>query len=564
MQDADIPLLMAFLFREKAQLVQEEASERLLRWCGAFDDWLAERGKANPKYRQRLELAWKQLLDQTNKPPWEITDADIDKYRAWLETEDRAPRTIYNYMVAVSSFYRWCNQHHGEAHNDMSYNPVRDAPRPRLKRLQCAKVLSREEACALLAVLKLDDCILTKRDYAFFLARLRLGLSFRDLQQLQWGEIEVGEHEVWLNFRHGKKRHPLPQDAYRAILDYLGASGRLAGIRPKAYIFAPLSDPLRQEASGKAEDWDESRYLVTTHFNTILKTYGGLAGIAEEKLTLPALRHTAAMLRMEAGDSLEAIQASLDHARLSYTKYYLKLLPVPPREGAHLRDLANDPPRLPERKAPHFKPGDNLKHGLYAQEQPAEEIAAILVEDIQGMGEQISVLRAMCRSLMAMQKKATNAEEVALLADAYTLAVTRLGEIIRIEKQRQNLRSEDSRAEQLLAALVKSAQADGEEIDIDTAREMALASDLEYGAAAWRLVEEMAATRLALRRVHQMALESEKVAEHAHLIEVYGRGCGRLARLLKGEGIEHSRLEAVMNDLIDEVTADVNREFGVV
>lgn len=69
--------------------------------------------------------------------------------------------------------------------------------------------------------------------------------------------------------------------------------------------------------------------------------------------------------------------------------------------------------------------------------------------------------------------------------------------------------------------------------------------------------------RLALRCVFQMAMEIEQVAERAHLIEVYGRGCSRLARLLRGEEAEHSRLEAVMNDLIDRVTAEVQNELGL-
>ena len=321
----------------------------------------------------------------------------------------------------------------------------------------------------------------------------------------------------------------MPEDVRRAIVDYLRAAGRLEGMRAEAYIFAPLADPLRREAPEKAEDWDDSRYLVTRQFNGVLKTYGRLAGIPDEKLTLQALRHTAAMLRMEAGDSVEAIQAFLKHSALSYTKYYLKLLPLPPREEAQLRDLANDPPQLPERKAPQFQPGDNVTHGLYAQKQPAEEIAAILAEDIQGMSQEIAMLRALCRGIMEMQNQAENAAQVARLADAYTLAATRLAEMIQAERQSQESRPEESSGEAILAMLVRVSQQLGEDIDIDTARERALASDPQYGAA-WRLVEEIAATRLALRRVFHLAMETQELAERVHLTEVYGRGCARLAR----------------------------------
>jgi hypothetical protein len=440
-------------------------------------------------------------------------------------------------------------------------------------------VLSREEACALLAVLKLDDCILTKRDYAFFLARLRMGVPLRELQQLRWGEVENGQNGILVNWGGGEaetrrgdgetrrgggsQTAPLPEDVKRAIVDYLRAAGRLEGMRAEAYVFAPLADPLRREAPDRAEDWDDSRCLVTRQFNAVLKTYGRLAGIPDEKLTLQALRHTAAVLRMEAGDSVETIQAFLKHSALSYTRHYLKLLPLPPREEGHLRDLANDPPQLPERKAPQFQPGDNLTHGLYAQKQPAEEIAAVLAEDIQGMGEEIAALRALCRGIMEMQNQAENAAQVARLADAYTLAATRLAEMIKAERQSQESRPEDSWGEAFLAMLVESAQRDGADIDIDTARERALASDPEYGAAAWRLVEEIAATRLALRRVFHLAMETQELGERVHLTEVHGRGCGRLARLLKAQGLKHTRLDAVMNKLFDDVHAEVTKELGI-
>ncbi|HEX6306049.1 MAG TPA: tyrosine-type recombinase/integrase [Anaerolineales bacterium] len=568
----EVPVLLSVLFGDKAPLVREEASERMLRWCQAFEDWLAERAKVYPENRRKLQFVWKQLLSQTGKPPWEILPEDISAYAEGLKAQGRAPRTICNHLVVVSSFYRWCNKHHGEANSDMGHNPVKDVPRPKIKLFGGATVLSRAEACALLAVLKLDDCILTKRDYAFFLARLRLGLPLKALQQLQWGELEdrgpgtddrgpgTGDGPEWGG---GSKTIPLPEDVQRAIVDYLRAAGRLEGMRPEAYIFAPVVDPLREEAPDRAEDWDEGRYVVARQFNAVLRTYGGLAGIPEEKLTLRALRHTAVMLRMEAGDSVAAIHAFLGHSALSYTKYYLKLLPFPPREGEQLRDLAKDPPRLPERKATPFKPGDNMTHGLYAQKQPPEEIAAILAEDIQGMGEEMAALRGLCRSLVMAQIRAEDAREVALLADAYTLGATRLAEMVKAERQSQEHRPEETWAEQMLAMLVNTARAEGADLDIDTAREMALASDPQLGAAAWRLVEEIAATRLALRRVFHLAMETEQVAQLVHLTDVYGRGCIRLVRLLKGEGVEHSRLDAVMNDLLDRVTEDVGRELGI-
>ena len=43
----EVPILMQFMFGESAARVRSSASERLLRWCQAMDDWLAERRRLN-------------------------------------------------------------------------------------------------------------------------------------------------------------------------------------------------------------------------------------------------------------------------------------------------------------------------------------------------------------------------------------------------------------------------------------------------------------------------------------------------------------------------------------
>lgn len=74
----------------------------------------------------------------------------------------------------------------------------------------------------------------------------------------------------------------------------------------------------------------------------------------------------------------------------------------------------------------------------------------------------------------------------------------------------------------------------------------------------------IAATRLGLRHVYHPVMQSDDVRDRIHLVDVYGRASHRLSRLLKLEGAEHTRLEAILNDLIDEVTAEVADEFGLV
>jgi hypothetical protein len=69
-----IPILLQFMFGEKAAAVRNGASERLLMWGRAFEDWLAERKDRNHRATYtHFRNAWKRLLGRCGKAPWEVT-----------------------------------------------------------------------------------------------------------------------------------------------------------------------------------------------------------------------------------------------------------------------------------------------------------------------------------------------------------------------------------------------------------------------------------------------------------------------------------------------------------
>jgi hypothetical protein len=43
--EKEIPRLLRFLYGEAAEAAEGEASERLMRWAGTFDQWLVEGGR---------------------------------------------------------------------------------------------------------------------------------------------------------------------------------------------------------------------------------------------------------------------------------------------------------------------------------------------------------------------------------------------------------------------------------------------------------------------------------------------------------------------------------------
>jgi len=60
-------------------------------------------------------LAWRRLVQQSGKTPWELTQADIEGHAAWMEAEGYSPATIGCALGIFSNFYRWCGERGLEA-----------------------------------------------------------------------------------------------------------------------------------------------------------------------------------------------------------------------------------------------------------------------------------------------------------------------------------------------------------------------------------------------------------------------------------------------------------------
>ncbi len=186
-----IPLLFEFLFGEAAETARRGASPRLMRWGEAFDEWLAEQGRrCKPSTSKHAKTTWRRLLRERGVMPWELDQKDIAQHAAWMEAENYAATTICHALGIMAAFYRWCDERQIDPECEAGFNPAAGVRRPRIQHYAGAKLLSRGEVEALLKILKQDDSALGKRDYAFILARLRMGVTLKTLQQLQWGQIE--------------------------------------------------------------------------------------------------------------------------------------------------------------------------------------------------------------------------------------------------------------------------------------------------------------------------------------------------------------------------------------
>ena len=554
---------MELLFGEAAETAERGASERLRRWCAAFDAWLGERKATKPSTVEPAELAWRQLLRRRPKMPWELTRADFEAYVRTMQAEGYAASRIAQDLGYHIHFYRWCDAHSIDPDCQGSFNPAEGIKRPHTRRSWGGKQLSREQAARLLQVMGRDTSELGKRDHAFILARLRLGVPLGHLQKLKWGQIEQEGEGVFVRWREGVERAPLPDEVWQAIRAALEAGGRLAGMRAEDYIFAPLAEPWNTDAGSKREDWKAERHLSTEQLIANYQLYGRLAGIPEAKLTLQVLRDTATRLRLDEGANLDEMRAFLDsQEKAASFKYRMGKLPqLPEDEG--LRVFIDNEAGAPNRKSNRLKPEDTMTHGMYARTQPHEQVAAILAQDIKGIEEQIVGLRTLGRGMVTRQGEARSSQEAARLGEGYSLAAYRLGELFRAEQELAKKGKSSQWAEEILAALSRIAVETGEEPIPEQSQQQALGGESEMVVVSRRLVEEIAALRAVLRNVFRLALEAEQTGEYLRMAEIYGSGCVRLVRLLKLEQAEGGQLEAHLQNEIERAILDLNREWGL-
>ena len=106
---SETPLLLEYLFGDSAALARQAASPRLLRWCRAFDEWLAERRReCQPATYRHSKVVWQRLLQNSRKMPWELAPADLQRHVDSLREAGYAPTSLAHELGAVRSFYRYC------------------------------------------------------------------------------------------------------------------------------------------------------------------------------------------------------------------------------------------------------------------------------------------------------------------------------------------------------------------------------------------------------------------------------------------------------------------------
>jgi integrase/recombinase XerC len=245
------------------------------------------------------------LFARLGKTPDQVTPPEVMGWAHGIGLSGRIPSstTVGARIACLSSFYRFLRRM-----DLVASNPCDMLERPRSVTAS-ARGLTASDVRELLAVV--PDTGRGRRDRAILLTLVLTGRRRSEVINLKAADISVEGETAFYRYRGkgGKTgRRELPRPAYDAIARTLTDCGKkLATMDP--------AESLWQACAGPAGITSGTLY---GRFRRYLRQ----ASLPPAGLHI--LRHTAAKLRREAGESIEAVSSFLDHSSLAVTTVYLR------------------------------------------------------------------------------------------------------------------------------------------------------------------------------------------------------------------------------------------------
>ncbi|HEY5472539.1 MAG TPA: tyrosine-type recombinase/integrase, partial [Candidatus Limnocylindrales bacterium] len=251
--------------------------------------------------------------------PDQVRSADVLAYAHGIGASGRVPSstTVGARIACLSSFYRFTIRM-----GLLAANPCDALERPRTVP-SVARGYSADEVRRLLGVV--PDTLRGRRDRAVLLTLVLTGRRRAEVIGLRAGDLSLEGKTVFYAYRGkgGKRgRRELPNPAYEAICATLADAGKeLATMAPSESLWQAAARPVG---------------VTSGTFYASFRRYLKAAGLAPTGIHV--LRHTAAKLRRDAGESIEAVSSFLDHSSLAVTTTYLRRLES--QEDRTWRDVA--------------------------------------------------------------------------------------------------------------------------------------------------------------------------------------------------------------------------------
>jgi integrase/recombinase XerC len=278
-------------------------------WDQALYAFLVEKGNRSGSRRtveSYSRMLWPFFAERSLTPE-RVKPADVLAWVHGIGKSGRTPSstTVGARIACLSSFYRFLIRM-----GLVVSNPCDAVERPRSVQ-STARGYSADEVRRLLAVV--PDTVAGRRDRALLLTFILTGRRRTEVISLTAGDISVEGETVFYAYRGkgGKRgRRELPGPAYEALCTTLAdADLALTTMDKGASLWQAGAGP---------------RGVTGSTFYARFRRYLGAAGLAPTGIHV--LRHSAAKLRRDAGESIEAISAYLDHANLATTTTYLRRL----------------------------------------------------------------------------------------------------------------------------------------------------------------------------------------------------------------------------------------------
>jgi len=285
--------------------------ESLSGWERALYAFLAEKERRSGSRRtvEGYSRMLQHFFGAVGKPPERVTSPEVFAFAHGVGLSGRQPSavTIGARMACVSSFYRFLIRM-----GLVASNPCDQLERPRVSPSP-PRGLSAEDIRRLLAAI--PDTPVGLRDRAIILTLTLTGRRRAEVLGLKRGDISCENGTAYYTYRgKGGKRakRELPRPAFEAIERALAAWGKSpATMDPGESLW-----PSKHAANGRG--------LTSGTFYGNLRRHMRNAGLPPAGVHI--LRHSAAKLRRDAGESVEEVSQFLDHSSLAVTTVYLRRL----------------------------------------------------------------------------------------------------------------------------------------------------------------------------------------------------------------------------------------------
>ncbi len=276
-------------------------------WEQALYAFLVEKGNRSGSTRtveSYSRMLWPFFHGRT---PDTIRPPDVLAYAHGIGLSGRTPSgtTIGARIACLSSFFRFLIRM-----GLVVSNPCDAVERPRTSAAP-ARGLTADQVRRLLAAV--PDTVAGRRDRAILLTFVLTGRRRTEVMSLTAGDITVEDEIAFYAYRgkggkHGRRELPAP--AFEALVGSLADFGlTLTSMDPSATLWHGGTAGSR--LSGASFYWRFRRYLRAADL---------------PQTGLHVLRHSAAKLRRDAGESVESVSSFLDHSSLAVTTTYLRRL----------------------------------------------------------------------------------------------------------------------------------------------------------------------------------------------------------------------------------------------